>query len=39
MNIVQGRKCKMPDRMSNIVLFETEEEVRRINQYLERAIK
>ena len=29
----------MPDRMSNIVLFETEEEVRRINQYLERAIK
>ena len=36
MNIVQGRKCKMPDRMSNIVLFETEEEVRAYKSVLEK---
>ena len=36
MNIVQGRKCKMSDRMSNIVLFETEEEVRAYKSVLEK---
>ena len=36
MNIVQGRKCKMPDRMSNIVLFETEEEVKAYKSVLEK---
>jgi len=29
----------MPDRMSNIVLFETEEEVKAYNQYLKSAME